>query len=65
MRAASGGDTMRPTMGELNSLARILRKAKHRSVADAFLKAFMWACWPEWYERNKWEFYKSKGQAPK
>ncbi len=47
----------RPTMAELNCLSRILRKAKHRNVADALLKGFMWACWPEWYERNKWEFY--------
>jgi hypothetical protein len=44
-------------MGELNCLWRILRKARHRVVADALLKGFMWACWPEWYERNKWEFY--------
>jgi hypothetical protein len=47
-----------PTMGELNALSRILRKAKHRNVADALLKGFMWACSPEWYERNKWECYK-------
>jgi hypothetical protein len=43
-----------PTMGELNCLWRILRKATHRNVADALLKGFMWACWPEWYDRNKW-----------
>ena len=47
-----------PTMGELNCLSRILRKATHRNVADALLKGFMWAIWPEWYERNKWECYK-------
>ena len=46
-----------PTLGELNCLSRILHKARHRNVADAFLKAFMWACWPEWYERNKGECY--------
>jgi hypothetical protein len=51
-----------PSMSELNCLSRILRKATHRTVADAFLKAFMWACWPEWYEHNKWELYESKGQ---
>jgi hypothetical protein len=39
-----------PTMHELDVLARILRKATHRNVADALLKGFMWACWPEWYE---------------
>lgn len=54
----------RPTMGELNCLSRILRKAVHRSVADALLKGFMWACWPEWYEKNKWEYYETKGLQP-
>jgi len=49
-----------PTIGELNCLSRILHKAIHRRAADSFLKAFMWAVWPEWYDRNKWEFYKSK-----
>jgi hypothetical protein len=51
-------------MGELNCLARILRKATHRNVADAFLKAFLYAVWPKWYERNKWEFYRTKGIKP-
>lgn len=49
----------RPTMGELNCLWRILHKATHRNVADAMLKGLMWACWPEWYDRNKWECYKA------
>ncbi len=53
-----------PTMHELDVLARILRKATHRNVADALLKGFMWACWPEWYERNKWLYYESKGIKP-
>ena len=57
-------DPPRPSIGELNSLAKILKKAVHRTVADAFLKGFMWACWPEWYERSKWEFYESKGVKP-
>jgi len=37
----------RPTMTELDCLSRILRKATHRNVADALLKGFMCACWPE------------------
>lgn len=47
-----------PTMAELTALSRILRKATHHNVADAMVKGFLWACWPEWYERNKWECYK-------
>lgn len=39
-----------PTMTEINALRAILAKAKHRSVADAMLKGFLWAVWPEWYE---------------
>lgn len=50
----------RPTLTELNCLSGILRKAAHPAVADAFLKGFMFAVWPEWYERNKWELLDSK-----
>jgi len=53
----------RPTMRELDCLSRILNKATHRKVADALMKGFLWACWPEWYERNKWEYYESKWLA--
>lgn len=42
-----------PTMTELRVLRGILRKAQHPSVAEGMLKGFMWAVWPEWYDRWK------------
>lgn len=39
-----------PTLTELRVLRGILGKSQHRNVADAMLKGFMWAAWPEWYD---------------
>lgn len=53
-------NTSRPSMEEIDCLSRILRKARHRNVADAVLKGFMWACWPDWYKEASDEFLRER-----
>lgn len=42
-----------PKIEWLNALSEMLKSAEHPKVVDRMLCAFMWACWPEWYEQTK------------
>lgn len=36
----------------LRQLAQALREAKHRNTAEHILAAFLWACYPDWFDIN-------------
>lgn len=50
---AIGSDyTSEPSAKLLKALAIALKEARYPNVAGHLLAGFLWAVYPEWYERN-------------
>ena len=41
-----------PTIRFLRELAKALREAEHRNVAESFTAGLLWAMYPEWFDQQ-------------
>ena len=41
-----------PTVRFLRELAKALREAEHRNVAESFTAGLLWAMYPEWFDQQ-------------